>query len=211
MFKITKAFLELFQDEVFLDDGKHRVPVIVREFPQNKIPCITIHQTGTSNTLNRRRYVHSPLEYIQLEKDATVNINLWSSSLETLDKLENNVTRILLETLSNNYHRCSHYHRTKLVDDELKKGYCDTLQDTCPAPNHSKQQCPNKKEYDYTSFFKKNHIRKNTFHFEEIASREEYGASPAIFHTEYIITFTYNEYHPIGGKIAENFKIGDLI
>ncbi len=200
---MERAFLDLLQGQVKTRDGD-RVPVIIRQFPTMKLPCITVNQFGSNNSADYRRIIHNPEAGIKLKKSADLSVKIFSNSLKELDYLQRQVETIFYEALTNQYTRCNYY------DSDKKE--CLNLERECEALTVNnrfslKGQCPNKEANGYCSWFKAHNIIKNSFNIYEPSSVTEYDETPAV----YSISSNYNmEFYVVykhGGAIFKDFKI----
>ena len=209
MFQMEKALLKLLQGEVFIDNGKRRVPVITRTYPTDGTPCITIQQSKSSTNNDTRRIRHNPREYIELRRNATVSVGLYANSVEQMQELQDAVDLIIFEAYSNSYKRCKHYNRVDKSCDTLSteedRVECEVL--TVTNRFTAKGQCPNKEANDYCSFFKQNNIIKNTFVMEPATHIDEYDVMPPIYHVELNFEMDYYTIYDVGGAVSSDFKL----
>lgn len=205
---MERALLNLFQGEVFINKNK-RVPVLVRAYPTDETPCITIQQSKSSAVNDTRRIRHTPLETLELKRNATVTVSLWANSPEQMHELQSAVDTIIFEAYSNSYKRCKHYKRMDKsclsLSTSENKVTCQAL--TVKNRFSAKQQCPDKKGNDYCSFFKQHHIIKNTFVMEPATNMVEYDVSPPVFHVDLNFEMYYYTFYNVGGSVASEFNL----
>lgn len=197
MFPIENAFKRLLEPVP--------VPVAVKYTAMDVTPCITIMQAD--ETFLGRKYVEIHHEqYIEKKYDNTLWVNIWANDERTRHELVREVHDRIFQAESNYYTTCPYYN--------CNTEECHQLAETCEVitrtnPRTKKGQCPNLKIYD--SWFKKNHILKNTFKIESVTNEDELDIAEPVLRTIFKINLKYNQYWNIGGVLFENIDIEELI
>lgn len=198
MSKMEDAIVELLQGNISIAD--ENVPVIIRNKPIDKTPCITISQA--TNSQLQRQYQHDPYEKIRYKYQCQIWVNIWCDTENERELLVNQIHLVFNQAIANHYLRCSNY------DD----GICTFWNDVCGAltvtnGRTAKSQCPNPKENSYTSFFKKNNIIKNTFTVDGETELDELDINPPVLRTQIRVNMDYYDYYYVGGALFENAEV----
>lgn len=213
LLQMERAFLKLLQNEIFIDKGKRRIPVVVRDFPKDTTPSITIRQTGSNSKADSRNFITGISQQIKLKKTADVDVNIWANTTEQIEEIRYQIDLILFQAIANNYQRCSHFCRSDESCDSLST---DSERVKCEALTVSnrfslKGQCPNKAKNDYESFFKKNNIIKNSFSINEPSHLDEYDATPALYSLTLSFSMDFYAIYDMGGGLFEKIDQRDLL
>lgn len=213
MLQMEEAFLHLLQNQIFVDKGKRRVPVIVRSYPTDSTPCVTIRQTGSNSKPDDRRYLTGKTQRVQLKKSSDITVDIYANSVEMLEEVSYQIDLILFQAISNNYRRCSNYCSK---DDSCDSLSTDSQRVKCEALTVQnrfslKGQCPNKTKNNYQSFFKKNNIIKNSFSINEPSHVDEFDTKPALYRLSLSFTMDYYVIYDMGGGLFENINSRELL
>lgn len=194
MFAIEKAFMELLKPTT-------DIPIVVKYTPLDYTPCITIQQVD--ETFQRREYVEIHNEqYIRKKYSSDIWINLWCNNEKERHLLIELIQNRIFQAEANHYTTCNHYN----FEDER----CSVLESKCEALTRNtnrtnKEQCPHLDIYQ--SFFKTNHIIKNSFHINSITNLDELDIAEPILRTIFKINLDYYQYCHIGGRVFENIRL----
>ena len=179
MNRIKKTFVKILRKKIYLK-GKE-VPVIIKDYPIDKTPCITID--GMNRDYGRRRRqqitVMYPLqkshplydenhphrkyphvaEYVV--KDYEVYIHVWCNTEEERELIVDQIYDSLFFCMNNHHHYCTRYnHKTKI---------CSTTGEECMALYDKgyhglRGQCPNTKKYRFENILTANNILMYSVH-----------------------------------------------
>ncbi|MBR3139706.1 MAG: hypothetical protein IKF11_02410 [Methanobrevibacter sp.] len=197
MHVLEKAFIDLLRNNLSIPDEK--IFTGSRYKPIDVTPCITVNQA--SEVQVSAKQMSGPEEFIRLEYDAEVWINIWCNTEEQRTTLIDEVELRIFQALANHYTTCSRY----------ADGDCTFLEDECATLNitngrTAKNQCPYPHTYEYCSWFKKNQIIKHTFAIDGKQDMDELDLAKPVLRTIIKVDMTYYQIHIIGGH-----PIGDLI
>ena len=206
-------------------DGK-KIPVIKRSYPYDKTPCITIDDSASSTFINRQIINEDyPLDKSHPQFDpfhpfkkhsqqvlretfqVTVNINIWSDTVNEQEELNNIVLDLFHRAQSDHYQFCDQYH----------KGECDYMDNTCYAEHFNntvrtvKGQCPNPLVYGYQNIFTKYHLFRDSFMVEQPFNLDDTSKDEIVYRSVIRLHTGYYTDHIIGGAISKTIDYNENI
>lgn len=225
MINPVKALLFLFKGKIRV--GNTIIPVIKRNYPIDKTPCVTIEDTTGGRTY-RTDFLQMklplptshpqfdsndpdrlfPQQVLRMKRNITLNLNVWCNSEEERDMILTQIDLIIKWVFSNNYHHCTNFNNST--------NFCETLNRECEAIQSIngrgiKNQCPNPEEYSYQNIFGKYHLLPKTFNVEPPFSLDDFNTEPPALRSVIKVTTDYYEYYRIGGNEIEDITFEGLI
>lgn len=199
------------------------VPVIQRNYPYDKTPCITVDDSGGSKF--QQRYITTekyPLQntHPQYDKDnpfakypqqiirewyeTTINIHIWCDNGDDREKINNQITKVFMEAQSDHYRYCNNYH----------DGDCGFMDNTCYAEHFLngrsvKGQCPNPKVYGYENIFTTYNLDRASFHIDQPYNLVDTSKDEPVFRSVFKLHTGYYTDHIIGGLVNTNVTYSD--
>lgn len=205
------------------DDGGGVIPVIKRSYPLDKTPCITLDDSGGSNTLTKHftniplplpethpqkeDYPESMPQQVLVDKrQSTVQINVWCDTENEREHINNQIMDLFYKAQTDHYRFCKQYNNQE----------CNTLQDTCKAINAIdkrgvKNQCPKPEEYKYCNLFHYHHIIRPTFNIENPFALDDLSTERITLRSIFKVTMVYYDYYTLGGDIINDLIISDTL
>lgn len=175
---IKKTFVKILRDKIFIDDKP--IPVVIKDYPYDKTPCITIsgfnrdrrnHRRQQVNVLHKldenhplydpkypeRRFPHSAEYSI---KTYEITIHIWCDTEEQRELITDQVYDCLFYCMNLHYMFCVRY------DPKTKE--CETSGEVCEAITDKgyhglRGQCPSHHNHPL-NIMSKNGIIKNSVH-----------------------------------------------
>lgn len=204
---VIKALLKILRGNVKINDNI--VPVIKRSYPLDKTPCITIEDSGGTNTINKYRLnlpypnKDSPVtDVLKTEKNITVQVHVWSDNEDERENLNNQIITLFNMAESDHYLLCENYH----------DGKCTSLNSDCKAlTNHFsrgiKGQCPHPIEYKYKNIYTTYNLNREKCNFEEPFEVDDLDTTPITLHSVFKINANYYTYYKLGGNISNTIEL----
>lgn len=215
MENIQKIILKILQGYIKDSQGGN-VPVVLRQFPLDKTPCITINSEGgvpvdnafvmqEENTVppghpdydenNPDKKVIQDVYY--QKKHDTIIINCWYNRKEDADLISDQVEECLFLARTNNYRYCTNYDR--------QTGECSTIHEKCHVLTSKnglavKGLCPEPDQYKYSSLLYQHYVLPTTFKIEAIYNQDEYNQNTVLYRRIIKLDVKYYKSHLIGGK-----------
>ena len=208
MIKPIQMILYVLRGNVTLE-GK-TVPVIKRNYPLDKTPCINIDDSASVVTVNKRIYnlknaEGEKREYLRVRHRTLLNIHCWMDTEQQREDMTNQVTNLFNMAYLDNYHFCMNY------DKETMN--CSTLNQECPAINKgkhlyksSKNKCPQPIEYGYENIFTRYDLIKSSFDLQTPFSADIDTTKPPTLHSIFRMNCEYYDYIEIGGITIKDLK-----
>lgn len=201
MFPMEKAVWDLLNGNIKFNEVDV-ISLVRRLTSEDETPCITIQQAAEVQ-LDRQicPYNH---EVIMTRNNVEVWINIWANTEEERNSLLNQVEQRINQALGNHYTTCANY----------DGGNCNFLEDACATLNiqngrTAKNQCPYPQDYNYTSWFIKNKIIKNTFTISGRQDMDELNITQPILRTLIKIDMDYFRTYDLGGQEVTNIIIDE--
>ena len=222
MIKPIRAILQMLQGRIILEDNT-LVPIIKRDFPLDKTPCITIDNSGGSSTVQKNIInkdfklssthplydVDNPdktisKQVIRKEKGISLDLNVWMDNEDQRDEIDSLMSLLFNQIQSDHYTFCTNY----------ADGTCSFLDDDCPAPTTlngrgAKSQCPNPYEYHYQNIFNRFDIRRSTFNVEDSYILDDNTMKPPALRSITRVSFNYYDYYVIGGAVSQDLIVNE--
>lgn len=216
---IKKTFVKILREKIYVDDKL--IPVIIKDYPYDHTPCITIsgmnrdkgnHRRQQVNVLSKldenhplydpkypeRRYPHSA-EYSV--KSYEITIHVWCDTERERELIVDQVYDCLFYCMNLHYFFCERY------DKEDKS--CKTTGEICEAITDKgyhglRGVCPNKKNKPL-NIMSKNGIIKNSVHISPHYELDDLGKREPIKHSIIEINLDYKRIKVI--RSNPTFKI----
>ena len=213
MIPLVDAIRRVLWGNVTLNNQK--IPVVKRSYPYDKTPCVTIDDSAGSQFIHRDilnidypldehhpQYVKGktiPQQVIRETHQCTINVNIWSDTIDQQEELNNTVLRLFHEAQSDHYRYCDNYH----------KGQCTHLQDNCLGEhNHIllnnrsvKFQCPTPYELGYKNIFTTYNLIRASFMVEQPFNLDDKSKDSILYRSVIKVHSGYYTDHIIGGYI----------
>lgn len=208
MIKPIQAILYILRGNITLD-GK-TVPVIKRNYPLDKTPCVNIDDSASVVTLNKwicnlKDDENVKREYLRVHRRTVLNIHCWIDSEQQREDLTNQITNLFNMAYLDNYRFCTKY------DKETCE--CSTLGMECPTVTQgkhlyksSKEKCPQPLEYGYENIFTKYDLIKSRFDLRTPYSADIDTTKPPTLHSIYKLDCEYYDYTLIGGITIKDMR-----
>ena len=208
MIKPIQAIIYILRGNVILENKT--VPVIKRNYPLDKTPCINIDDSASSVTVNKRIYnlknsEGEPREYLRTKYRTVLNIHCWMDSEQQREDLTNQVRALFHKAYLDNYYFCTNY------DKETRT--CGTINTTCPAITQekhlyksSKSKCPQPQKYKYENIFTHYDLIKSSWDLQVPYSADMDNTKPPTLHTIFRLNCEYYDYELIGGITIKDMK-----
>lgn len=208
MHKIKRTFLKLLQNKITYKN--EIVPVIIKDFPYDKTPCITITGTNRDKGNHRRQHITqkrplSPHHDLYDEKNPhklyptlveytvksyEITLNIWCDNEEQREIITNQVKDCLFY--------CMNHHRDYCVRYDIDTEICSTTGLRCASFNDGgfhglRCQCPDPLEYDYCNLFTANGIHRHTVVIDPDYDQDEYDRREPLKRTLIDISLDYQD------------------
>ena len=208
----------MVQGRIVIDDTP--VYVVKREFPIDKTPCMTIDNSGGTATVDKHiidkfcrvseehpQYdednPYVPQQVIREEISISMDLNIWCDDEDERDKITDAVMDCFYKLQSDHYTYCSQY-------DDGNCKYLDTSCKVSPDTGRGiKGQCPRPEEYHYENVFSRWDIIRTSFDVEPPYDLDELEQEPPIRRSVIRVSFSYYDYHIIGGAISQNLIVDE--
>ena len=205
MYPMVNAFYQILKGRIKINEQP--VKVVHRLKSRDQTPCLTIEQAAEIQL--KRDYRTDNTQRLIFENNVEIWVNIWCDTEEERHTMISQIKLLFFNALGNHYSLCSHYNETD--------NSCDFLNNTCEALSINnarafKHQCPHPKKNDYTSWFKKYHIIKNSFKLSGIQDMDELDIAEPLLRTLIKFDLNYITSHNLCGKVPEDLIIDeDLI
>ena len=208
MIKPIQAILYILRGNLVLDDKV--VPVIKRNYPLDKTPCVNIDDSASVITVDKKRYNIKDKdgiskEYLRIHRRTVLNIHCWIDSEQQREDLTNQITTLFNMAYLDNYQFCTKYNK------ETRE--CSTLGIECPTVTQgkhldksSKEKCPQPIQYEYENIFTKYDLIKSRFDLRTPYSADIDTTKPPTLHSIYKLDCEYYDYTLIGGITIKDMK-----
>lgn len=211
MHPMEKAILKILQGNI--EYSTNNVPVVVRNSPLDETPCLTIKQAGGLMIPNSKRFLQvtddndNRIQVMQKMYSSNIRLDVWCNNEEEREAIINNIDLIFNMIETDNYRFCTNYNKTN--------NNCIFLNDLCESltvvtGKTSKEKCPYPKDNHYESFFKRNHIVRNSFTIGQKTDLDELNIIQPVLRTIIPINMEYYTYYTIGGIEFNDLNIEDL-
>lgn len=222
MNKIKRTFLKLLQGKITYNDKV--VPVVIKDFPYDKTPCITIHGTNRDKGQHRRQLItqfrklpsnhqlydeNNPDKKYPTLVDYTVKsyditLNIWCNNEEEREIITNQVKDCLFY--------CMNHHRDYCIRFDRNAEICSTTGTRCASFNDTgfrglRCQCPDALTYDYCNLLTANGIRRHTVVIDPDYEQDEYNRKEPLKRTIIDISLDYEDKRPLPSNPTLSAKI----
>lgn len=206
MNKLKRAFVKILYGFVWYDDDI--VPVVIKDYPLDTTPCITIQGMQRKNRNGRRQRSTEchplpenhplydednpnkkyPTLVEMIRRSYEIVINIWTNNEREREIITNQVNDCLFLCLNHHHNYCINY------DPNSKK--CSTTGTICSSLTDKgykglRGQCPAPIENDYCNIFTNVGIRRNTVNIGTDYDLDEYNPRPPLKRTIIEINFDY--------------------
>lgn len=210
---IENVFLKILQGNIKYDDKD--VPVVIRDFPIDKTPCVTItSEEGImlNRTIGTAEYklptTHPlydpndpekkyPQEVVSDKKTGRAVINIWMNDKNQRKKITENVQLILFKATYYNYQFCINF------DKETKK--CNTTNNQCDVftvfnRRGIKEQCPYPKLRRHANIFSAKGIPESTVKVRTPVKVDELDKKPPLLRDSIRVDLIFYDTYITGGN-----------
>ncbi|KZX11370.1 hypothetical protein MBORA_16150 [Methanobrevibacter oralis] len=203
MHVLEKSFLDLLRGNISIVPDAD-VYIGNRFSPDDKTPAVIIDLVD--ETFIRKHYITlEGVQYLRKLYDVDIWINIYANNEEDRQSIIEDVTNRILQAETNHYTTCANYNKTSCSETG---NTCEALTSTSGRAN--KKQCPDLNIYK--SFFKQNHIQKQTFKIIGVTNLDDLNVTGPVLRTIFKLNMEYYSYYPIGGRTFNSISIdGDLI
>ena len=222
MNKIKHTFLLLLQNNIVYDDKI--VPVVIKDYPYDKTPCITINGMNRDTGKHRRQHItqHKKLnpnhelydennpnkkyptlvEYVV--KTYEITLNIWCNNEIEREEITNQVKDCLFY--------CMNHHRDYCIRYDKSTEICSTTNTRCASFNDKgfkglRCQCPDPLNYDYCNLFTAKGIKRNTIVIDPDYESDDYSTKEPLKRTIIQITLDYEDKRLIKSNPTLGFQV----
>ena len=216
----VKAIVKVLWGNLELQGRK--IPVVIRGYPYDKIPCVTIDDSGGSAFVDRRitneqyplppnhpqfdkmnPFKKAPQQVFREYYETTINIHVWCNTEDEREELNNNISRLFREAQSDHYKFCNNYN----------DGECAYMDNACYAQHFDKVnmktakcQCPNPLVYGYENIFTTYNLIRASFHLDEPFSMDDLSKNDIVLRSIRKLSTGYYVDHIIGGITSNKIE-----
>ena len=212
MRKPIQAIIYILRGNITLDGNT--VPVIKRNYPLDKTPCINIDDSASTVTVNKIIYNKTigdvKKECFRLHRRTVLNIHLWCDTEQQREDLSNQIITLFNKAYLDNYMFCTQY------DKETHN--CNKLGTECPSRldskhlyKSSKDKCPQPLEYGYENIFTKYDLIKSRWDLQVPFSNDNTNTKPPTLHNVFRLNAEYYDYVEIGGITSNNLHYNEQL
>ena len=203
--KPIQAIIQILRGNVICE-GK-TVPVIKRNYPLDKTPCINIDDSASTVTVKKQIYNKTingeKKECIRIHRKTLLNIHLWCDTENQRADLSNQITTLFNMAYIDDYHFCTNY------DKETCQ--CSTQEQECLSISNSthlyksiKNKCPKPIDYKYENIFTRYDLIKSKWDLQVPFSNDNINTKPPVLHNIFRLNAEYYDYIEIGGITSNN-------
>lgn len=206
MNKLKKTFVRILHGFVWYDDDI--VPVVIKDYPLDKTPCITIQGMEKKKRNSRRQrstechplpkthYLYDdenphkkyPTLVEMVRRSYEIVINIWTNNEKEREIITEQVKDCLFLCLNHHHNYCINYNpHTKVCS--TTNTICSSLKDK--GFKGLRGQCPDTIENDYCNLFTYVGIRRNTINIGTDYDLDEYSPRPPLKRTVIEVSFDY--------------------
>lgn len=201
MIKPIQAILYILRGNVILDDKI--VPVIKRNYPLDKTPCINIDDSASVTTVNKKIYnikdsEGTPHQYLRTRRRTILNIHCWIDNENQREQITAQVTELFTKAYLDNHMFCTQY--------DKETGQCNTLNSLCPTTEDGKHlyksvkdKCPKPTKYGYENIYTRYDLIKSAWDLQTPYSNDNTNTKPPTLHSLFKLNAEYYDYTLIGG------------
>lgn len=209
MIKPIQAILYILRGNLTLENKT--VPVIKRNYPLDKTPCVNVDDSAGVVTVNKRRMNlkdenGEPREYLRTTRRTTLNIHSWTDNENQREELNNQIIKLFTMAYNDHYFFCLNYEK-----DTQRCKYLDSTCNSISRGKHlyksSKNKCPQPIEYHYKNIFTEYDLIKNSWDLRTPYSNDNIQVKPPALHSIFKLDTTYYDYTRIGGITSNNLYI----
>lgn len=221
MIKPIRAIIQMLQGRVILKDSTD-VRIVKREYPIDKTPCITVDNSGGTGIVQKhiinKNYIipethpqYDPenpnqtisQQVIREERTIDLDLNVWCDDEDQRDEITDKIIELFYMIQSDHYTFCTNY----------QDGNCNYLDQQCKVTPYTargiKNQCPKPKEYHYQNLFNAYDIIRAAFDVAPPYILDDLTTNPPVMRSIIRVSFSYYEYHVIGGAVSENLNVDE--
>lgn len=186
------------------------IPVIKRNYPIDKTPCVNIDDSASTVTVDKKIYNRTinneKKEYYRVHRKTLLNIHLWCDTEQQREDLTNQITDLFNMAYLDHYYFCSQY--------EKETQQCKTLNTTCESINKgkhlyksNKNKCPQPTNYNYQNIFTRYDLIKKSWDLQTPFSNDNTNTKPPTLHNIFRLNCEYYDYVEIGGIVSNKLHI----
>ncbi len=216
----VKAIVRVLWGNVELKGKK--VPVVVRTYPYDKIPCITIDDSGGSAFMDRQiinekyplppnhpqfdkenPFKKAPQQVLREEFETNISIHVWCNTEDEREELNNNILRLFHEAQSDHFKFCDNYH----------DGDCAYIDNTCYAEHFdkinmktAKKKCPNPLVYGYENIFTTYNLIRASFYVNQPFTSDDLSQKDVVLRSIIRVHTGYYTDYIIGGITSNKIE-----
>jgi hypothetical protein len=208
MIKPIQAIIYILRNNVVLDDKI--VPVIKRNYPLDKTPCINIDDSASVVTVDKRIYNKKnkdgePRQYYRIHRRTILNIHCWCDNENQRENLNNQITDLFNKAYLDYYCFCTHYDKGTQKCESLDR-ICPTISKEKHLYKSSKGKCPQPLEYGYENIFTRFDLIKSRWDLQVPFSNDNTNTKPPTLHSIFRLNAEYYDYVEIGGITIKDLK-----
>ena len=202
------------------------IPVIKRSYPYDKTPCVTVDDSGSSSLVERHilsvdypldnthpqfnpqdPFHKYPQEVLREYYNTTININIWSDSIDEQEKLNNIVQDLFYKVQSDHFMFCEHYY-----DGECTSMGCGCYGELSQYDKRGvKKQCPKPLVYGYSNIFNTYNLIRASFHLDPPFNLDDTNRDEIVYRSVLKLSTAYYIDHIIGGKQLDSVEYSDEV
>lgn len=202
-------------------NGKN-IPVVKRTYPYDKIPCVTVDDSGGSAFIDRlitNEKYPVPTTHPQYDKndpfkklpqqvlreywETNLTINVWCNEEDEREEITNIIQKLFKEAQSDHYKFCDNY----------RDGHCTYLDTPCHAEHFTKlnariakNQCPKPLIYNYKNVFTTYNLIRASFYLGQPYSTEDFSKDEVVLRNMMKLHTGYYTDHIIGGIVSTKLE-----
>lgn len=220
MNRIKRAFLQVFQNNLSYE--KTNVPVVIRDFPYDNTPCITLSseqgvekKTIVENklhSLNKDHPLYDPehpekkysQEIFYFLKQGSILINIWCNDKSQKEALIAQIKTLLYKAIFYNYQFCIQFNsKTEICNTTNEK--CDVL--TFFNGRTVKGRCPYPDEREYEGLLYYHGAKHGSIKLRPEFDLDERDKKPTLLRTILKVDLEYYEEFNAGGNPINDISI----
>ena len=206
MIKPIQATLHILRGNIN-HNGK-TVPVIKRNYPLDKTPCINIDDSASVVTINKKIYNrdNTNTQTLRIHRKTILNIHLWCDNEQDREDLSNQITTLFNMAWTDHYFHCKNYNRETMECNNLQR-QCPTITQEKHLYKSSKNKCPQPQEYGYRNIFTEYDLIKASWDLQTPYSNDNIQTKPPTLHNIFKLNTEYYDYVDMGGITSNKLII----
>ena len=208
MRKPIQAIITILRGNVKIEDKT--VPVIKRNYPLDKTPCINLDDSASTVTVDKKIYNRKnengePKQYLRTHYRTILNIHSWVDDENQRENVNNQIRNLFNMAYLDNHFFCTHY--------DKETGECTNIHMKCPTLDKgkhlyksSKEKCPDPLKYGYENIFTRYDLIKRSWDLQVPYSADNTSTKPPTLHSIFKLNCEYYDYEEIGGITIKEMK-----